>query len=171
MGPVSAGTVVVVALGPVVVVAAGTVVVVALGPVVVVAAGTVVVVASGTLVVVVVAAGTVVVVVLEEVVVAVVVVVVMSVVGVELGRVVSGAGGSRSSNVTGGHIAAASTAVGGVPTTNSAITSAEDPTTTAPNLPDIGARLLTARMAVSRRWARDVVLPGTPAWRSYVEGP
>ncbi len=156
MGPVSAGTVVVVALGPVVVVAAGTVVVVALGPVVVVAAGTVVVVAAGMVVVVV----------LEEV-----VVVVMSVVGVGLGRVVSGAGGSRSSNVTGGHIVAASTAVGGVPTTNSAITSAEAPTATAPNLPDIGARLLTARMAVSRRWARDVVLPGTPAWRSYVEGP
>ncbi len=154
-------------MGPV---AAGTVVVVWPGRVVVVPSGMLVVVASGTLVVVVVAAGTVVVVVLEGVV-AVVVVVVMSVVGVELGRVVSGAGGSRSSNVTGEHIAAASTAVGGVPTTNSAITSAEDPTTTAPNLPDIGARLLTARMAVSRRWARDVVLPGTPAWRSYVEGP
>ena len=146
-------------MGPV---SAGTVVVVWPGRVVVVASGMLVVVASGMLVVVV----------LEEVVVAVVVVVVMmSVVGVELGRVVSGAGGSRSSNVTGGHIAAASTAVGGVPTTNSAITSAEAPTTTAPNLPDIGARLLTARIAVSRRWARDVVFPGTPAWRSYVEGP
>ncbi len=131
-----------------------------------VAEDTVVVVASG--MVVVVAEGTVVMVVLEGV---VTVVVVVSVVGAVSGRVVSGAGGSRSSRVIGGHIVAASTAVGSVPTTSSVITSAEAPTTTAPNLPDIGARVLTARMAVSRRWARDVVLPGTLLWHSYVEGP